>query len=252
MFSILSLNDAEIIKNDAVKSLKSDLIDPLSISKESNRPSIVVKTTGVAVGCGVGYGGISPNVIHEPLLLSNTSHLPSLDDVYVLKSVLTLTLSVSKELTLPFNEDVVNSIDSNLESADDVCWLKSERIDPVSDSIAPNLLFDSNTYVANALSFSVSTLLIKSTISLNESLSASDENKIESILPLSISISELREPVVISIELSLPSIVCMSVSILEVVISIEFNLPFTTPKSVSILAVAFSNASNLPFCSVLT
>ncbi len=83
--------------------------------------------------------------------------------------------------------------------------LKSPLIEPDSVSNDKNLPFDSKTYDPKILSFSVSTELINSTISENESLSASDNNRIESILPFSISILEFNDPVSNSNNSILPS-----------------------------------------------
>ena len=56
------------------------------------------------------------------------------------------------------------------------------------DSIFVCLALEEVTYPANAWSFSVSTLLIKVTISANVSVSATDADKIASILPFSVEI----------------------------------------------------------------
>ena len=60
-------------------------------------------------------------------------------------------------------------------------------------SIAVALALDEVTNPANAASFSVSTELINDTISANESLSASDANKIASTLPFSVVILPSKE-----------------------------------------------------------
>ena len=66
-------------------------------------------------------------------------------------------------------------------------WAEPDKLVTL-DSIAACLAFEEVTYPANAVSFSVSTLLINVTISAKESLSAWDPVRIASILPFSVSI----------------------------------------------------------------
>ena len=82
------------------------------------------------------------------------------------------------ELTAPCKEDLIASLWE---------WAEPDKLVTL-DSIAVWRVLEEVTYPAKAVSFSVSTLLIKVTISANVSVSATEAESIASILPFSVPI----------------------------------------------------------------
>ena len=97
-----------------------------------------------------------------------------------------MSIDVTSDVVAEISADKANSN----ESTEALTAKKSALVAAISVDKAA--LFD-KTYAAKAPSFVVSTALIKETISTNESLSASDANKIASILPFSVETRALTE-----------------------------------------------------------
>ena len=103
------------------------------------------------------------------------------------------------------NEDSAASALATSVESDDSNEESPATLEDTSEDTAAS--FD-NTYDANALSFSVSTALIKVTISANESASAVEALKIASILPFSTSMLDCKlvSPAILAVS-STPNLV---------------------------------------------